>query len=247
MIAPHVVGILGGMGPAAGSDFSRLFVNACEVVLVARGEPVTDQAFPEHWLAQVPLPDRTEALLGEKETPLPGMLKALRQLSALGARSVAVACNTAHAWHEELQARCPDIELLHIVSETTRQLAIEGVTAVGLMATVGTHRLGLYEASLGRAGIRHYVPSAEEQALVMRGIVQGVKGGDLPLARACFEEVAGHLALRHGIKTLVLACTEIPLALQSVPGHPEVRLVNPADTLAKALADRAYSQAGLFG
>jgi aspartate/glutamate racemase len=46
MIAPHVVGILGGMGPAAGSDFSRLFVNACEAVLVARGEPVTDQAFP---------------------------------------------------------------------------------------------------------------------------------------------------------------------------------------------------------
>lgn len=75
MTAPHVVGILGGMGPVAGSDFSRLFVNACEVVLVARGEPVTDQAFPEHWLAQIPLPDRTEALLGEKETPPPGMLR----------------------------------------------------------------------------------------------------------------------------------------------------------------------------
>lgn len=46
MIAPHVVGILGSMGPATGSDFSRLFVNACEAVLVAQGEPVTDQAFP---------------------------------------------------------------------------------------------------------------------------------------------------------------------------------------------------------
>lgn len=56
MIAPHVVGILGGMGPAAGSDFSRLFVNACEAVLVARGEPVTDQACPEHWLAMVSRP-----------------------------------------------------------------------------------------------------------------------------------------------------------------------------------------------
>jgi aspartate racemase len=59
------------------------------------------------------------------------MLKALRQRSALGARSVAVACNTAHAWHEELQARCPDIELLRIVRETTRQLAIEGVPLSG--------------------------------------------------------------------------------------------------------------------
>ena len=29
MNRPRVVGILGGMGPAAGADFARLFVQAC--------------------------------------------------------------------------------------------------------------------------------------------------------------------------------------------------------------------------
>ncbi|MFZ3117300.1 MAG: aspartate racemase, partial [Variovorax sp.] len=55
----QVVGILGGMGPAAGADFVRLFVDACAQHMRAVGEPVRDQAFPEHWLAQVPVPDRT--------------------------------------------------------------------------------------------------------------------------------------------------------------------------------------------
>ena len=50
------------MGPAAGADFVRLFVQACTQQMRARGEPVRDQSFPEHWLAQVPVPDRTEAL-----------------------------------------------------------------------------------------------------------------------------------------------------------------------------------------
>ncbi len=59
---PCMVGILGGMGPAAGADFVRLFVEACTRRMEALGIPVRDQAYPEHWLAQVPIPDRTAAL-----------------------------------------------------------------------------------------------------------------------------------------------------------------------------------------
>mgnify|MGYP001546837591 CR=1 FL=1 len=98
--APRVVGILGGMGPAAGADFARLFVRACAEHLRQRGLPVSDQAFPEHWLAQVPVPDRSNALAepgAGAHQPLEPMLQALGKLSALGARAIAVACNTAHA------------------------------------------------------------------------------------------------------------------------------------------------------
>lgn len=58
----RTVGILGGMGPAAGADFARLFVAACAEQMRQRGIVVSDQAFPEHWLAQVPVPDRGSAL-----------------------------------------------------------------------------------------------------------------------------------------------------------------------------------------
>lgn len=90
------------MGLAAGADFARLFVRACADHMWANGLVVSDQGFPEHWLAQVPVPDRNAALdspgFGAHQ-PLDAMLQALSKLAAHKATTVAVACNTAHVWH----------------------------------------------------------------------------------------------------------------------------------------------------
>lgn len=71
-MSTKTVGILGGMGPAAGADFARLFVQACAEQLKASGGVVTDQAHLEHWLAQLPIADRSAALLAPEaaEDPL---------------------------------------------------------------------------------------------------------------------------------------------------------------------------------
>lgn len=243
---PHTVGILGGMGPAAGADFARLFVQACAAHLQALGLPVSDQSFPEHWLAQVPVPDRTAALdtpsaglLGAHQ-PLDPMLQALGKLAALGATAVAVACNTAHAWHGLLQQRFPQIEVLHVAREVAQALRAQGVREVGLLATAGTYRTGLYGDVLREAGIVCHLPTTAERERLMHGIYQGVKVNDLALARRCFEPVARGLAERHGLSTLILGCTEIPLALPAVAGHAQLQLMDPASVLAQALARRAY-------
>lgn len=107
-----IVGILGGMGPAAGADFVRLFVQACAASLRRDGRMVTDQAFPEHWLAQLPIPDRTHALQeANADQPLEPMLRAVGRLAALGVRHLAIACNTAHAWHTAIQERFPTVDV----------------------------------------------------------------------------------------------------------------------------------------
>ena len=240
----RVVGILGGMGPAAGADFARLFVQACAEHMRGHGVPVSDQAFPEHWLAQVPVPDRSSALgmpgFGGHQ-PLEPMLQAMGKLAALGATTVAVACNTAHAWHGELQQRFPQLEVLHVAREVAATLAAGGVREVGLLATEGTYRAGLYDQALRQAGLVCHVPDARERQRVMQGIYEGVKVGRLALARECFGEVAASLASRHGLTTLILGCTEIPLALKVVPGMAGIELVDPAALLARALAERAYA------
>jgi len=245
----QVVGILGGMGPAAGADFVRLFVGACAERMRARGEPVRDQAFPEHWLAQVPVPDRSGALASPEagaHQPLEPMLQALGRLAALGARAVAIACNTAHAWHGTLQDRFPQIELLHVAREVAARLARQGVHEAGLLATEGTYRAGLYEQALAQAGLRCHLPLPRERQTLMRGIYQGVKAGDMALARDCFAEVAQQLVRRHGGISLIMGCTEIPLALQDAAGAG-LRLVDPSRVLAEALAERAYRPARCTG
>src|SRR6218665_2931800 len=195
--ATRVVGILGGMGPAAGADFVRLFVQACAQQMRARGEPVRDQSFPEHWLPQVPGAGRTGAPGsrggggggggaraapggalapggGAAPQPLEPMLQALGRLAALGSRAVAIACNTAHAWHGNLQERFPQVELLHIARETAQSLAAQGAPEVALMATEGTYRVRLYEQALAEAGLGCHVPLADERQTIMRGIFDGV-------------------------------------------------------------------------
>ena len=240
----RTVGILGGMGPAAGADFARLFVSACAEHMQQRGIAVSDQAFPEHWLAQVPVPDRSSALgspgFGAHQ-PLEPMLQAMGKLAALGATTIAVACNTAHAWHAELQQRFPQLEVLHVAREVARTLAARGVRQVGLLATAGTYGAGLYDQAFARAGVLCHTPLTQEREQLMHGIYSGVKVGNMPLAHSAFASVAEALARRHGLQTLVLGCTEIPLALTSLNGMPGLELIDPAKLLAAALAERAYA------
>lgn len=241
--APHAVGILGGMGPAAGADFVRLFVQACSAHLRAHGQAVTDQAFPEHWLVQMPIPDRTQALLTDPQGPTgpaPHLQQGLGRLAALGVRSVAVACNTAHVWHGQLQALFPQVALLHIAQETARHLQAQGAQQAIVLATAGTYQTGLYDTALRACGVEPLVPDDAGVALLMQGIYSGVKSGDMALASHCFGAALAPLLDRFGPLPIVMGCTEIPLALPQAPQAKNAQLVDPAWVLAQALAACAY-------
>jgi aspartate racemase len=238
---PATVGILAGMGPAAGVDFARLFVEACERCLREAGRPVQDQAFPAHWMAQLPVVDRTAALQDARAPqPLDGMRRGLEQLAWIGARAAAVACNTAHAWHADLQREVPALELLHIAQETGAALKARGHARAALLATRGTYRFGIYARAFEEAGIDCVLPEESGKELLMQGIYDGVKAGDLALARSRFVQAGSELRDRHGDLPLVMACTEIPLALPAAPQAAGWVLVDPSALLARALARRAY-------
>jgi len=109
------------------------------------------------------------------------------------------------------------------------------------MATQGTYRTGLYEAALAQEGITCHLPHEAEREILMRGIYDGVKAGDMAYAQSCFVNVAQRLIGRHGDVPLIMGCTEIPLTLTSAPQAATWTLVNPARVLAQALTTRAYA------
>ena len=74
----------------------------------------------------------------------------------------------------------------------------------------------------------------------MQGIYEGVKAGNYPLARQRFEAVSIALQERYGVSTLIMGCTEIPLALPQSRAARDVALIDPAKILAQELARRAY-------
>jgi aspartate racemase len=154
---------------------------------------------------------------------------------------VAIACNTAHAWHASLQARFPQLELLHMADEVAALLHSQRVSAVSLMATEGTYRTGLYATALHQRGIACHLPSAAQRARITQGIFEGVKADRLGLAAQCFGDVAMDLAREHDRAPIIMGCTEIPLGLQEHAASQQLALIDPAQVLAASLAARAYA------
>jgi aspartate racemase len=243
-----IIGIVGGVGPYAGLEMNRkIFDNT-----LTDG---TDQSHLEVILfsAGARVPDRTEFLTGrETRNPAEGIFDALCCLAAAGARTAAVACNTAHAPQimtpvkEKMESRGLELELVDMIEETG--LAITGAfgpgTSVGLLATEGTIRCGVYDRLKDESCGAHelILPDPEIQAEVHRSIYDrqyGIKACSNPVtgqAEEICREAALHLAAG-GAEVVVLGCTELPLALP--PGSLETpRLIDPAELTARALIAR---------
>lgn len=218
-----MLGVLGGMGPMATVDFLGKLI---------RATPATcDQDhIPTLVCSAADIPDRNAAILGTGRDPLPAMRTALHRLEAAGATRIAIPCNTAHHWHAALQAGTT-VPILHIVDAVAETLATEGVTGpVGLLATDGTLAAGLYPQRLARHGLVCRVPDAEGQAAVMDAI-RHVKAGD---ARAtALLRAQAELLRAAGCHRVVMACTEIPLALAGIDALRPV-LVDATEALAQA-------------
>ncbi|MEA5455173.1 amino acid racemase [Sinomonas sp. JGH33] len=222
-----VIGILGGMGPAATADFYTK--------LVRHTRAHRDQDHPRTVIWSDPtIPDRTDALLGLGEDPTPWMLRGLKHLEEVGATLIAVPCNTAHAFVPELQAHT-GVPILHMIEETVALLAASGVTTAGLLATTGTCRTELYQGSAQRWGLTVQVPGHEAQQKVMDAIQQ-IKGGRPSVAAAALVQAAQELQAQ-GAQAVIAGCTEIPLALSEE--MLQVRLVDPTAVLAEAALRRA--------
>lgn len=199
-----LLGILGGMGPLAGAAFAAR--------LVALTPAERDQDHVPALLCNDPrVPDRSSARLGQGEDPLEAMMAGLRLLEGAGASLIAIPCNTAHLWYEEMAARSR-VPLLHIVDAVCDDLERLGVRGpVGLMGTPATLKLGLYQGPLRERGFEVLVPDGAGVAQCVEAIeaVKGNRPGEAfePAARCIRALVA------RGAEAVVLGCTELPLAV----------------------------------
>lgn len=232
-----MLGILGGMGPLATVDFMHK--------LIRNTSAARDQDHLELFVhSATKIPDRTDFLLGRGPDPLPAMRVALRQLENAGARVVAIPCNTAHHWHPALQAATSAI-VLHIVDAVAVEL-VRGDRRdgpIGVLATDGTLKAGVYQDRLARLGFACLAPGGQDQAEVMRAISL-VKAGSVAQGRGVLREQAELLG-RAGCRRVVMACTEIPVALEGVRGAGLPFLVDATDALARACVEKCGTVAAV--
>ncbi|MGR6320632.1 amino acid racemase [Micromonospora soli] len=224
MSAPRMVGVLGGMGPAATVDFYGKLVEETAATCDQEHVPVVIWGNPR-------VPDRSLSLLGG-EDPTPYLRRGIEALKQAGCEVLAVPCNTAHAFVPRL-ADVAGLELVSIIEVTADALAADGVRRAGVLATTGTRQAGLYADALRQRGVTVIEPDEPGQRHVTAAIGAVKSGGVRPVHTRALAEVSRSLADR-GAERVVTACTELVLALDS--SRVPVPVLDPARLLARRVA-----------
>lgn len=211
---PQLLGILGGMGPLATVDFLNKLIEETPASRDQDHIPVIVYSVPQ-------IPDRPPAITGQGESPLPHMLHGIRTLKTAGAQAIAIACNTAHFWYDDL-VRQGGLPILHIADAACAALPDKNSQRVGLLATTGTVAAGFYQSRFNARGIECLLSSSDEQQTLVAPAIECVKRNDLAQAHALATQAARQL-LGRGAQTVVMGCTELPLAIEyraaDVSGH----------------------------
>ena len=236
--------VVGGVGPAATVDFMAKLV---------RNTPAArDQDHIKVMVEQNPqIPDRTDALLGHGDDPTLALYAACKALQEGGADLIAIPCNTAHAFVEQIQPALgiPIVNMPACTADYLRE-AFPGLREVGVLATSGTLASRVYQQALETRGFVQIAPAALVQARLMNAIYgpRGAKAGYT--SGGCGDDLAAAVddLAAQGVQVIVLACTELPLLLRDAvlvcPGGRVVRLVDPTEVLARHCVAYALGESG---
>lgn len=230
MMSP-LLGVLGGMGPAATADFLAK--------LAARTPASRDQDHLATIVYSDPsTPDRTDAILAGGEDPLPALFRGIAFLDEAGCDLIAIPCNTAHYWYDDLAA-ATTVPVVHIVDAVAAQVEREApeVTTLGLVATNGTVGGGVYEKVLVQSGRRVIdLSDLGPDNPVMAGI-RAVKAGALDGARDILTNAIRELKAR-GAQGVVYGCTDVSAVLEIPPEGVDIPAWDASDALATACVKR---------
>ena len=235
-MSKKTIGILGGMGPEATLDcFAKIIKNT------------TAQRDQDHLRVVIDsnpaVPDRTAAIVGNGQSPVPVIVEGCHALEKAGADFIIIPCVSAHFFIDEIQQQTnlPILSIFNAVAETITRDYPE-LKTVGLLGTTGTIKGGLFQKRLAQNSINTVVPQEAIQSTIMVAIYD-IKNAAPTRTRS---EITADLVAAadsliaiqpDGAQAIIAGCTEIPLALGQQ--HLSVPYFDSLTILARAAILRA--------
>lgn len=229
MVKNSILGVFGGLGPAASAEFMRL--------LAELAPAKCDQEHPKIYVYDNPqIPDRSTAIMGNGPSPEPQLKEGLLKLCSWGAQLLAVPCNTAHYFIDHFRHELP-VPLVHIVEVSVADALKISPEGCWIIATGGTLYSGIYDREAQRRGLKLFKP---DEAVLPRLIetIGLVKAGKLKQSADVLRPLVEGLWKTRDVPVLC-ACTELPLAYEA-SGLPRSRAVSTLRSLARACIERLY-------
>ena len=213
----RVLGVLGGMGPAATTAF------------MARVQALTPAARDEdHIRLLVDVNPRVPNRHAEPEAAGRTLVGMAARLRDMGAEVLGMPCNTAHAHVAAIRA-ASGLPFIDMVAETADAAATGGARRIGVLATPGGE--ALYVAALAARGLEMVRLEGADREAVMSAIF-AVKAGDAGAGpKAEMARLAAALVAA-GAEAVIAGCTEVPLLIGAA--DVAVPLIDSAEALAAA-------------
>ncbi|UJL45905.1 amino acid racemase [Virgibacillus sp. NKC19-16] len=223
-MSQKVIGVLGGMGPAATSElFHRIVTNTAAEM---------DQEHVNMVIVNDPqIPDRTAYILGEGISPVPKLVDNLYKLYNAGANVAIMPCMTAHSLINELEKNSP-IPIINAVELVEKHLQINYpyVEKIGLLATNGSVASGVFQKYISTELV---VPNIDQQQDLMQIIYgkDGIKAGNTGQEITSEIKNITNQLKDQNIQGVIAGCTELGLVMNEDNTHMPV--IDPIMLLAK--------------
>lgn len=210
------LGILGGMGPLATCEFQRR---------ILKHTPATcDQDHLETIVYnKTSIPNPTQhILLQQHHKVVDAIEKGIKALNQFPLDLIAMPCNTAHIWWNQIQkaSRVPVFNMIeHAVNQTPKDCQ---VLITGTLATMHTE---LYLSAFKRKGITAYHPTLGEQHQLMQ-VIQNIKAGHfLSACKNDFLKIIDPY-INAPNTYILLGCTELSVLFNDHE-HPPFACLDP--------------------
>ncbi|WP_105418372.1 MULTISPECIES: aspartate/glutamate racemase family protein [Neorhizobium] len=222
------VGILGGMGPQATVLLQQRLIDIVDAADDAQHIPLLIDMNSQ-------ISSRLDYVLsGRGEDPGRVLGQMARRLEVAGAEALAMPCNTAHYFVDQVTAsvQIPFLNMIDLVGEAiSLQCSIGG--KVGVLASPAAEKIGVFDKAFRPYGLRAIYPDNRASMVDAIRAVKSV-GPSSSHARAALANAATE-CVRKGARHLLIGCTEFSTIADAADGF--VPVVDALQVLVERICD----------
>ena len=220
------IGIIGGMGPLATAIFLKKIIDCTNA-------SVDQENIPLIIINDTNVPDRTKFLLGESnDSPLPYLIKDVKDLESLGCNYAAMICNTSHSFYDELKV-ITNMQIINMPELTLKEIFKNGYKRPGLMATEGTIKTKVYE-KFNKYNLDIIIPESNIQKEINELIYDYVKK-NIKVPQEKFINIIKYF-MDNSCDSIILGCTELSVIMNELEINSE-NIFDSTTVLAKKIIE----------
>ncbi|MBU5439207.1 amino acid racemase [Tissierella sp. MSJ-40] len=218
-----LIGVLAGMGPRSTSTFLELVLDQCQIQYNAK----YDIDYPPIMIYSLPTPFYLDRPINHEEMKKT-IITGLKHLESTGVSCIAMPCNSAHIYFNELE-KSLNVPLLNIVDETIKKVGSNRKTTI--FATESTFDSNLYQKGILNSNNQFIFKSDWQKRINI--IIQMIKEKkEMTEINTYWDELVKD-AIKAEVNDIIIACTDLSVLKNRF--KDQVDFIDSSKALAESL------------